>query len=316
MMLDLTLNRKLLRRQAGAMKRRKHFDQNTIAIVYDFDGTLTPQPMQEYTVLPKLGVSPKIFWEDVKKEAIETQGDEMLTYMRLLLERIEEKHQHLGHADLSALGKRIRYFNGVSGWFPRLTKYVRQRGKGRVKLKHYVISSGLREILHGTKIRRFFKRIYASEYFFNHHGVATFPKIAINATGKTQYLFRINKGRERQDESVNEYMPESDSQVPFENIVYIGDGMTDVPCMTVTKKNGGHAIAVYRPRTPGSRRVCQQLLDAKRIDYFAPADFRQGRDLEKRLRLILDMVIAKVLRDRDEFRFMAHMRQSRRRHKK
>src|SRR5713226_5204686 len=136
--------------------------------------------MQEYTVLPKLGVEPAEFWRDVTQEALNTRGDQMLAYMRILLKRIEEKEQHISREDLRALGRRIRYYPGVPGWFPRLSQYLRKRGGAVVKLKNYIVSAGQKEILEGIRICRQFSRIFASEYFFNHHGVATFPKVVIN----------------------------------------------------------------------------------------------------------------------------------------
>jgi len=277
------------------------FPHSTIAIVYDFDGTLTPQPMQEYTILPKLGISSKSFWGDVKTEVGKTHGDEMLTYMRLLIERLDDKREHLSKDDLRRLAKNIKYFPGVQGWFNRVSKYVDRHSNGQVKIRNYVISAGQKEILEGTSIRKFFHRIFASEYFFDHHGVAKFPNILINDTGKTQYIFRINKGREQPGETINEYTPEIERPIPFQNIIYLGDGMTDVPCMTVTKKNGGHAIAVHKPHHPRSLGTCRTLLKAGRVDFFAPADYRIGSTLERRFMLILDMIIARLAYERELF---------------
>ncbi len=280
------------------MSEHRQFKHNIIAMIYDFDGTLTPQPMQEYTILPKLGVNPKRFWHTVKQEAEKTGGDEMLTYMRLLVEKLEAKQQHLNRSDLCSLGARIQYFPGVKSWFERIAKYVRKRGGGNIRLENYIISAGQKEILKGVSIRNHFTAMFASEYFFDHHDRATWPNILINDTIKTQYIFRINKGL---DAPINEYMPEDQRRIPFSNIVYIGDGMTDVPGMTVTKKNGGYAIAVHRPRTLKSIETCKKLLEARRIDFYAPANYSTGRVLEKRVRLILDQIIAQVLYQREIF---------------
>ncbi len=277
------------------------FTQNIIAIVYDFDGTLTPQPMQEYTVLPKIGMSARRFWQEVDEEVVRESADPMLTYMRLMVERIEQARQHLSPQDLCALAPRIDYFPGVDEWFGRINDYIGEHSQGSVKVEHFIISAGLREILEGTRIRDHFSRIYASEYFFDHHGVATFPKVVINDTNKTQYLFRINKGREEISETINEYMPEAERRIPFANMLYIGDGLTDVPCMTVTKKNGGFAIAVHKPRNNKTIGVCRKLLRADRVDYYAPADYRPGSLLDRRVRLILDLIIARIHLARETF---------------
>lgn len=214
------------------MGSQRKFAQNTIAIVYDFDGTLCPQPMQEYTVLSSLGVAPKEFWKEVKKEAKESESEPMLVYMRLLLEKAEVKKAHIGRNDLANLANGIEYFPGVETWFERINDFVKKVGGGKTKIAHYIISAGMKEILEGVSIRKHFSNIFASEYHFDHHGVATFPKQLITDTSKTQFLFRINKGREKLTENINQHTPEHKRPIPFSNIVYIGDGLTDVPSLT------------------------------------------------------------------------------------
>lgn len=277
------------------MARSHHSRHDTIAMIYDFDGTLTPQPMQEYTVLPELDVKPASFWRAVKKQAYETRGDQMLAYMRMLKDKIDEKKQHISRNDFRALGRQIRYFPGVPAWFGRAAKYVERASGGIVKLKNYIISAGQKEILEGVTIRRHFARIFASEYYFDHHDVATFPNIVVNDTIKTQYIFRINKGKEDIRQTINEHMPEDERVIPFGNMIYLGDGMTDVPGMTVTKKSGGYAIAVYKPGDRKTHAVCRRLLKANRVDFYAPADYRANKTLERRVRLILDIIIAQVM---------------------
>jgi 2-hydroxy-3-keto-5-methylthiopentenyl-1-phosphate phosphatase len=269
--------------------------QNTIAMVYDFDGTLSPQPMQEYTVLPKIGVKPAAFWARVHREATATASDPMLVYMRLMMEALYRKDEvRITAADFAAMAPKIKYFPGVEEWFPRVNEYVRQRSGDRARVSHYIISAGQKEILEGVSIRKYFKQVYASEYHFNQYGVATFPKLLITDTSKTQFLFRINKGRETLSESINEHMPDAERPIPFSNIIYIGDGMTDVPSMALTKKSGGHTVAVYHPRRTKSRATCTRLLDAGRVDFIAPADYRATAKLMKRVTLLLDSVIAGI----------------------
>ncbi|MCA2997005.1 MAG: haloacid dehalogenase-like hydrolase [Rhodocyclaceae bacterium] len=274
---------------------KKPFFQNTIAIVYDFDGTLSPQPMQEYTVLPKIGVEPEEFWAQVHKEARETGSDPMLTYMRLMMEKLY-KHDDVKvtRDDFALMAKRIKYFPGVETWFPQIDAYINERSGGRVRVQHYIISAGQKEILEGVSIRKHFKQIYASEYHFNQYGIATFPKLLITDTSKTQFLFRINKGRELLSESINEHMPEERRPIPFSNMIYLGDGMTDVPSMALAKKSGGHAVAVYNPKMPKTKQICMGLLDAGRVDFIAPADYRATSKLAARVRLLLDSVIAGI----------------------
>ena len=285
----------------------KGFFQDTIALVYDFDGTLSPQPMQEYTVLPKIGVEPRAFWEKVNREARETESDQMLVYMRHIIESLEQSKLDVKRADFAAMARRIKYFPGVPTWFARINGYVRRRSRGAARIQHYLISAGQREILEGASIRRHFKRIYASEYHFNHHGVATFPKLLVTDTLKTQFLFRINKGREAVTESINEHMPEGQRPIPFQNIIYVGDGMTDVPSMALTKKNGGHSIAVYG-RDDRGRSTCVKLLHAGRVDFVAEADYRAGSRLTRRVELLLDAIVADIAYRREAWQCLRENR--------
>ena len=281
----------------------ERFFQDTIALVYDFDGTLSPQPMQEYTVLPKIGVEPAGFWDRVNREAHETKADMMLVYMRHILEALEREKVDVKREDFARMASKIKYFPGVAGWFARMNAYVARRSKGRAKLRHYLISAGQKEILEGVSIRRHFRRIYASEYHFNHHGVATFPKFLVTDTLKTQFLFRINKGIEDVNDSVNDHMPEWQRPIPFPNLVYLGDGLSDVPSMALAKKNGGHAVAVYDPKKGvRGRTTCVQLLDAGRVDFVAEADYRKGTRLSRRVELLLDAIIADIAYRREAFR--------------
>jgi len=280
---------------------RKSFFQNTIALVYDFDGTLSPQPMQEYTVLPKIGIEPAEFWAMVNREARETESDPMLVYMRHIIEALERVRVDVKREDFAAMARAIEYFPGVPTWFARMNAYVRKASGGQVKLQHYLVSAGQKEILDGVSIRKEFRRIYASEYHFNHHGVATFPKLLVTDTVKTQFLFRINKGLESLNESINEHMPESQRPIPFQNIVYVGDGMTDVPSMALTKKSGGHTVAVYDPRGEKGRATCVKLLEAGRADFIAEADFRAGSRLSRRVQLLLDAIVADIAYRREAY---------------
>jgi phosphoserine phosphatase len=188
------------------MPKRQRFFQNTIALVYDFDGTLSPQPMQEYTVLPKIKVRPKKFWQQVRKEAKENKAIEIVTYMRMMYEAVEQEKLHIARKDLKDLAKKIKYYPGVEQWFSNINKYVRSRSRNAVKVRHYIVSSGLVEILEGISIYSHLQAVYGSEYFFDHHGRATFVNRVITDTSKTQYLFRINKGKEDLADDVNQHM--------------------------------------------------------------------------------------------------------------
>ncbi len=283
------------------MPKAPRFFQNSIAIVYDFDGTLSPQPMQEYTLLPKIGIQPREFWDQVNREAHQTGSDPMLVYMRHIIELFDRHKVHIRREDFAKLARDIKYFPGVETWFPRLDNYVKKRSRAAVRVHHYLISAGQKEILDGVSIRKFFKQIYASEYHFNHNGIATFPKRLVTDTLKTQYLFRVNKGKEKLTESINEHMPERERPIPFSNMIYIGDGMTDVPSMALAKKNGGHTIAVYDGREVDGVRTCVRLLQANRVDFIAPADYSKGSKLSNRVELLLDSIIAGIAYQKELF---------------
>jgi len=284
----------------------ERFSKNVIAMVYDFDGTLCPQPMQEYTVLPQIGIEPAKFWKGVNDIA-EAEGEEkMLTYMRLLLEEADRRNVHVGKVEFNALANKLEYFPGVETWFARMNDFVRDECKGRVQLRHYVVSAGLREILDGASIRKQFHKVFASEYHYNHHGVATFPKLLITDTAKTQFLFRINKGREDLSDSINSHMPKEQRPVPFRNIIYIGDGETDVPSMAVTRQNGGTALAVYpfgkSNRARKKKTEAKNLMEVGRVDFAAPADYRAGSTLDRRIALLLRAMIARIEYEREVFK--------------
>ncbi len=293
------------------MPRKEPYHRSTLAIVYDFDGTLTPQPMQEYTVLPQLGLSGAEFWSSVNAEVRRTGGDPILTYMRLLVEQIESNKAHLGREDLRRLAAGIEYYPGVDSWFDRVNAYVDAATGGHVETRHYIISAGLGEILKGVSIRDHFARIYASQYYFDHHDAARFPTVVINDTAKTQYLFRINKGREEPLETINDYMPEGERPIPFQHMLYLGDGLTDVPCMTVVKNYGGFAIAVHKPRHAETIQVCRKLAAGNRIDFYAPADYRAGQLLERRVNKILDLIIARINFETERHDFLTRMHKGR-----
>jgi hypothetical protein len=256
-------------------------------------------------------VEPARFWAIVNEEARRTESDPMLVYMRHIIEALELGRIDVKRDDFARMARAIQYFPGVASWFSRMNAYVRRRSGGRARLNHYLISAGQREILDGASIRRHFKRIYASEYHFNHHGVATFPKLLVTDTMKTQFLFRINKGREAVTESINEHMPEGERPIPFQNMIYVGDGMTDVPSMALTKKSGGHTVAVYDPRGEKGRATCVKLLDAGRADFIAEADYRASSKLTRRVRLLLDAIIADIACRREAFACIAENRRKR-----
>jgi len=270
--------------------------QNIIAIAYDFDGTLTPKPMQEYTVLHRIGIRGRDFWKDVNRQTQELQGDYIATYMRLLLEYSNRGRLSIRRENLTGMGSDINYFPGVPTFFQRINQFVRDESHNKAKIRHYIISSGNKEIIEGSKLvqaRNFFN-IFASEYHYDHNGVATFPKVMVNDTLKTQFIFRINKGLEKICDNINQFMPIYERPIPFENILYIGDGLTDVPCMRVVKANGGYSIAVYKAIDRRSIAECKKLLYYGRVNFIAEADYRKQCELDRIVKIVLKRMIETI----------------------
>lgn len=282
------------------------YDKKTIALVYDFDGTLSPKPMQEYAFLPKIGVNAHKFWAESNRIAREQGADVLITYMHLMYQKAKAADVVISRRDLVAQGAAVEYYPGVEDWFEKIGDYMAEiAGCEGVTLRHYLISSGLSEIVEGTSIFDKFHNVFASEYSFDAYELP-YPKRVITDTGKTQYLFRINKGLEDLSESINEHMAEDLRPVPFANMIYFGDGDTDVPSMAVTRKNGGHAIAVHPPG--GSDEKCVNLFKAGRVDFFAGADYRPGSELFQRTCLLIDRIVADIRVREETWRMAAQLK--------
>ncbi len=260
-----------------------------LALIYDFDGTLAPGNMQERQFIPDVGMTASDFWTEVDAVAEENYADGILTYMFVMLEKARAAGMPVKRDDLVARSHEIEFFPGVENWFPRIDEYGRKRG---VCIEHYVISSGNSEIIEGTSIAGRFAKIYASKFLYDGKGFAVWPAVAINFTTKTQYLFRINKGAHDWKDSsiINRFVPPEERPVPFENMVYIGDGETDVPCFRLVKDLGGLSIAVY---ASGAREQAEQYRKEGRVNSVAPAVYTEGSDLDSAVKSYVDLVAAR-----------------------
>mgnify|MGYP001267613006 CR=1 FL=1 len=263
-----------------------------VAIAYDFDGTLAPGNMQEHVFLPKLGLDARAFWERSNALATEQQGDRILAYMHRMLVEAAHADVPVRREDWAAHGAGITLFPGVEDWFDRVNAAGAARG---LAVEHYIISSGLRELIEGTAIRRHFRAVFASGFLYNASGAAIAPAIAVNYTTKTQYLFRINKDAMdlADDMAVNAYVPDAARRVPFRNMVFVGDGDTDIPCFRTVKELGGHSVAVFPAADPARAARTRKLIDEGRVHCAVPADYREGGELEARILAILDLLAAR-----------------------
>ncbi|OGE88288.1 MAG: phosphoserine phosphatase [Candidatus Doudnabacteria bacterium RIFCSPLOWO2_02_FULL_49_13] len=264
----------------------------TIAICYDFDGTLSPKSMQEYGYIQELKITPKNFWAEAKKLAKEQKADEILTYMHLMLEKATRQNGvQVTSKAFKNFGKNLKLFKGVKSWFKRINQYARTHG---IKCEHYIISSGIKEMILGSEISKEFKYIYASSFIYDQYGRAIWPAHALNYTTKTQCLFRINKGLldPSDNTKINSYLPEAERPIPFSRMVYIGDGDTDIPCMKLVKEQGGYSIAVYKPGSQKKKPQARGLLKVHRVNFVTPADYRNGSPLDKQIKLVLKKMLA------------------------
>lgn len=249
-----------------------------VAIMYDFDKTLCTRDMQEYTFIPSLGIQPDDFWSGTGEIASKEQMDSVLTYMYCMITESQQSGKPFTREDLVECGKHIEYLPGVEEWFERVNRYGEEAG---VRVEHYVLSSGLKEIIEGSSIAKFFKKIFASEFLYDSAtGNPIWAKMAVNYTNKTQFVYRINKGvlDISNNVDVNASRPDDDRRVYFNNMIYIGDGLTDVPCMKLVKQSGGHSIALYQN---GQKDKVQPLLIHERVDWIFEADYRKGQSLDQ-----------------------------------
>ena len=258
-------------------------NQPIVAILYDFDKTLCTTDMQNYAFIPSLNMTPSEFWAEANHFGKTNHMDGILAYMYSMIQLSAKQGKPLTRESLVDKGRSITLFEGVEDWFARMNAYAQSQG---VVLEHYVLSSGLCEIIEGSCIYPHFKKVFASEFYYDQTGAPIWPKLAVNFTAKTQFVYRINKGvlDVSNDKDLNDSMPDESKRIPFTNMIYVGDGLSDVPCMKMMRSYGGQAIAVYQE---ASRQGVEDLLTKGRVDYIFPADYRQGTAFEQTVEQII-----------------------------
>lgn len=254
-----------------------------VAFLYDFDKTLCTTDMQDYTFIPSLGYTPGEFWGIANNFGRDNHMDGLLAYMYTMIDECHKKGIRLDRAYLERCGGAIRLFPGVRGWFSRINAFGAELG---VSVEHYVLSSGLKEIIEGSGIAHEFREIYACEFLYGADGTAMWPKLDVNFTNKTQFVYRINKGvlDVANDRDLNASMPDDSKRIPFTSMIYVGDGLSDVPCMKMMRAYGGQAVAVYQD---SNRAGVESLLAEGRVDFIFPADYREGTMLDQTMKNIL-----------------------------
>ncbi len=265
------------------------------AIIYDFDGTLARGNIQEHSFIPDIGMTREEFWEEVGQRTRDEDADEILVYMHLMLERARSKGIDVTADMLQEHGRQAELFDGLTdrSWFIRLTKHAAAQG---LALEHYIISSGIHEMIRGCPIYDAFTRVFASKFIYE-DGKAAWPGVAINYTTKTQYLFRVNKGIQNtwNDKDLNAYTPEEKRPIPFSRIIFLGDGDTDIPAMKMLTYQGGHSIAVYDPkRDDRDLSKIYGLISDDRVNFVAPADYSEDSPIDIIVKGILGRIAHKI----------------------
>lgn len=268
-----------------------------LAICYDFDKTLSPDDMQAQGYIQSIDYEVSEFWKESNELAKNNDMDQNLAYMYMMASNARGKVLFTKDT-LYEKGSNVKLFPGVKTWFDRINEYGKNKG---VCVEHYIISSGLKEMIEGTEVADKFKKIYASSFYFDKDGVAVWPAQVVNYTNKTQFLFRIEKGvLDINDQGVNSYFQPNQYRVPFRNMIYIGDSDTDIPCMKLVNANGGHSIGVYNSKTKDKSKVFR-MLEENRIKYYEPADYKKGSELEKLVQMIIDRTASNELLEEVHF---------------
>lgn len=263
-----------------------------VALIYDFDGTLSPGNMQEFGFIQAVGKTPEEFWTLSDGLAAGQDASNVLSYMKMMFDEAKKNNIKLRRSDFRKFGKHIELFQGVKEWFGLVNEYGEAHG---VRIEHYINSSGLKEIIEGSPLAKEFKHIFACSYIYNDDGEAVWPGIAVDYTAKTQFIFKINKGifSAHDNKMVNESIAENKKRIPYSRMIYFGDGETDIPCMKIVSMFGGHTIAVYNPENPKKKAFAEKLKRQGRASFIAPADYRK----ESRTFQVVCAIIDKIKAD-------------------
>jgi phosphoserine phosphatase len=263
----------------------------TVALIYDFDGTLSPGNMQEFGFIQAIGKDKTEFWKKNKELSEKNDANGILCYMYLMMQAAKNNGISLKRESFKDFGAKVELFEGVREWFSLINNYGKAIG---LDIKHYINSSGLKEMIEGTSIAKEFENIYACSFLYDVDGIAYWPAVAVDFTAKTQFLFKINKGiKEVSDnKKINEYVPESERPIPFERMIYFGDGETDIPCMKMIKDHGGHSIAVYGDKK--KKDTAYKLIKENRVNFACKADYRPEKEIYAVVKRILDKIKADI----------------------
>jgi len=262
----------------------------TVALIYDFDGTLSPRNMQEFDFLKEIGINDKdVFWKEADDLVVKHNASNILCYMKLMIDKSRAAGRSIRRQAFVNYGKSVELYPGVEAWFDEIELLAQ---KYNVIVEHYINSSGLKEMIEGTKIASKFKQIYACSFMYNVDEIAEWPAVAVDFTTKTQFLFMINKGIANISENyrVNEYKPDEERPIPFRHMIYFGDGATDIPCMRMVKQNGGNSIAIYNPKDEKKMALAKRLIHENRVNFACAADYSKNKEIYTIVESILSQI--------------------------
>lgn len=258
-----------------------------VALIYDFDGTLSTSDMQNYGLIPELGMKPADFWAKANKWSVDNCADQVTGSMYYFTKIAKEKGINLTKENFYCCGENIEYFKGVETWFERINRFGAALD---LEIEHFIISAGYEEIIEGSSIRKYFKNVFGCSFAYDDEGHPIWPARVVNYSAKTQYLSKINKGLGKlEDRAVNEFMADEDRPIPFTRMIYFGDGLTDIPSMKLTNSRGGNAIAVYPPKGKDKDLAIRLLTDG-RVNFALPADYRENKEIDRVVKTILDKI--------------------------
>ena len=262
-----------------------------IALIYDFDGTLSPGNMQEFGFIQAVGKTTSEFWTMSDGIAIDHDASNVLSYMKLMFDEAKKSGIALRRDNFKKFGAKIELFDGVKEWFRLVNDYGKQHG---VVIEHYINSSGLKEIIEGSPIAHEFKHVFAGSFIYNQEGEAEWPGVAVDYTAKTQFLFKINKGifSSQDNKMVNKSVSDDRKRVPFSHMVYFGDGDTDVPCMKIVGMFGGHSIAVYNPSNSRKKATAGKLKKQGRVSFALRAIYTEDSKAFEVVKAIINKIKA------------------------
>lgn len=263
-----------------------------VALIYDFDGTLSTTNMQDYCLIPKFKMNTKTFWQQANQWWKDNDADQITSSMYYFVKMSREKKIPLSKEIFASCAKDIEYYAGVESWFDRINHYGEMLD---LEIEHYIISSGYEEIIEGTTIRKYFKEVFGCAYAYDEDGQPIWPARVVNYSTKTQYLSKINKGLGKlEDRAVNEFMPDEERPIPFTRMIYFGDGDTDIPSMRLVKKSGGYSVAVYRPKSHHKKKAIKLLSDG-RVNFALPADYSEDGQIDT----VIKTILVKLATERD-----------------